>query len=126
MAVARQLFQALGAQVLFNLDANAQPAFVAQYFTNPRSNGGYDPRQHAIGLTFCVEIAGPLVPQGEAIDFQWFEERSLPASHEIGFGQSHVIEGALRCLTERSSYGLDFCSRGGADRRLQEGRGRTA
>ena len=75
----------LGQAIAITLTDDPQPVYVGQYFTSQRRIGGTDPRQHAIGLTFALEISGEIRPQGEALDFRWFEPGKLPAAPGIWF-----------------------------------------
>lgn len=97
-AIARELHEALGDGIRFEIEAEPQPIFVAQYFTESRSEGGHDPRQHAVGVTFCVVLSGAVRAQGEAIDFKWFDEAKLPAAHEFGFDQDRLVTSILKRL----------------------------
>lgn len=93
--VARQLYETLGNDIDFNIDPGLQPTYVAQYFTLLRDDGGLDPRQHAVGLTFCVPISGTVRACGEALSFTWFDRDNLPNAGEFGFNQDRVV---ARCL----------------------------
>jgi len=94
-AINREIRDALGNDLRFTIKEDVQPDFVAEYFTVPRDNGGFDPRQHAIGLTFCVPIKGKIRPQGEAISFAWFNCFQLPPPEEFGFDQDRVVAACL-------------------------------
>jgi hypothetical protein len=50
-------------------------------------------------LTFAVELAGSFVPQGEALDFQWFSISQVHEMQTIGFGQQQVIIDCLQYLS---------------------------
>lgn len=95
-AITRQVRETLGAAADFQLSEDPQPVYVGQYFTSQKPIGGTDPRQHAIGLTFAIEISGEIRPQGEALDFRWFQPGKLPAAHEFGFGQDGIVESVLK------------------------------
>ena len=95
-AVQRQLHETLGTAITFDLHTIDQPLYVAQYFTTARPVGIVDPRQHAIGLTFALPIAGDPQPQGEALSFQWFPPTKLPSARQFGFGQRKVVAECLR------------------------------
>jgi hypothetical protein len=97
-AVQRQLHSTLGEEVDFQIASASQPTYVAQY--RPFIGDGFqlDPRQHAIGLTYCIEVAGVPRAQGEAIAFDWFEPKALPQPQEFGFQQDHVVEACLKRL----------------------------
>ncbi len=67
------------------LDADPQPTYVYQWFPpedRPESAQhfahGDDPRKHAIGLSFTVQLDGDPSPRNEAIDFDWFAPAVLP------------------------------------------------
>jgi len=90
-AVTREVRQALGPAVEYKLPRPLEPAFIAQYFSEHRTGELFDPRQHAIGLTFAAEISGEISVGGEALDFGWYDVSKLPAEAEIGFGQDRVV-----------------------------------
>jgi ADP-ribose pyrophosphatase YjhB (NUDIX family) len=94
-AISREIRDALGNQAQFKLREDIQPDYVAQYFTVSKESGGFDPRQHAVGLTFCVLIQGNIHPQGEALSFAWFHCSQLPAPEEFGFNQDRVVVACL-------------------------------
>jgi ADP-ribose pyrophosphatase YjhB (NUDIX family) len=67
------------------IDVDPQPAYVYQWFPaeiapSPRSGlaVGHDPRKHAVGLSYVVEMTGTPAPSGEATDFAWFRPDALP------------------------------------------------
>lgn len=100
-AIARQIRDTFGAAARFETHSGAQPLYVAQYAPAAREVRGFDafdPRQHAIGLTFAVTLTGALTPRGEAHDFNWFPADQLPAPETFGFGQGRVVEACLRAL----------------------------
>lgn len=94
-AVSRQLRQTLGDTIRFQLDADAQPVYIAQYFPTRQPVGVVDPRQHAITMNYCLEITGQIVPQGEALEFRWFNPDSLPGAEQFGFEQDRVLRECL-------------------------------
>lgn len=100
-AITRQIREALGEAITLTLPDDPQPVYVGQYFTSQQPIGGTDPRQHAIGLTFAIEIAGDIHPQGEALDFRWFELGKLPAPHEFGFAQDRIVQSIIERLEVR-------------------------
>jgi ADP-ribose pyrophosphatase YjhB (NUDIX family) len=95
-AIRREIRAALGEQARFTLKKDIQPDYVAQYFTVHKESAGFDPRRHAVGLTFCVPIHGNIHPQGEALSFMWFRPSQLPAPEEFGFNQDRIV---IACLT---------------------------
>jgi ADP-ribose pyrophosphatase YjhB (NUDIX family) len=80
-AVRRHAAHTLAADVALN--NNPQPDYVYEWF--PReiapSDGtvfGDDPRKHAVGLTFVVELVGDPRPRNEALRFEYFPIGRLP------------------------------------------------
>jgi ADP-ribose pyrophosphatase YjhB (NUDIX family) len=94
-AAGRQLRETLGDDIHFQIDPAAQPSYIAQYFTEDRGFGLIDPRQHAIALTFVVEVNGAARATGEAHEFRWFPVTHLPLPGQCGFGQDRVISACL-------------------------------
>jgi ADP-ribose pyrophosphatase YjhB (NUDIX family) len=99
-AVKRQLRETLGSAVSVRAEDIQEPIHVAQYFSVRRKTGVFDPRQHAIGLTFCVPIRGTPRPRGEAIAFEWFPPRSLPSPDTFGYRQDRVVKACLANLAK--------------------------
>lgn len=71
--------------VALRLPQDPQPLDVYQWFPPddiPADVGdhGNDPRKHAIGLSFIVEMEGDPSPRNEGIDFAWFSLTDLPVS----------------------------------------------
>lgn len=97
-AIVRQVHDALGGAIRYELPNDPQPTFVAQYFTQSQPGTLFDPRQHAIGMVFGVPIEGDVCAQGEALSFRWFEPSSLPPPHDFGFQQDIVVAECLRRL----------------------------
>ncbi len=65
------------------LAPNAQPDYVYEWFPPPLapSDGtvfGDDPRKHAVGLSYVLELSGAPQPRNEAIDFAFFDGQNLP------------------------------------------------
>ena len=71
-----------------------QPQHVAEY-ARTGTGGPHDPRQHAIGMTWAVQLRGNPVPKDEAREFRWFAEGDVP---ELGFGQQDVLLAVLATL----------------------------
>jgi len=97
-AVLRQLTSTLGDGVQCSLTKRLHPDHVAEYFSDRRDGELQDPRQHAIGLTYIVVVAGVLQARGEAIGFRWFTPDALPPTGDFGFGQRSVVEALLERL----------------------------
>ncbi|MFF2487724.1 DUF4916 domain-containing protein [Microbacterium sp. NPDC058062] len=80
------------------LPADPQPDYVYQWFPAEIAPAdgtahGDDPRKHAIGLSFVVEMTGHPQPDNEASDFAWHAVDSLPA--DIWPGTEHLIHQLL-------------------------------
>lgn len=95
-AVHRELQECLGDAITPVLPAPEQPSFVAQYMTSPRPGYGYDPRQHAVSLTFAVRISGWVEPRGEALEFRWLPISEVDSLSPLGFGQDAIVAACLR------------------------------
>jgi ADP-ribose pyrophosphatase YjhB (NUDIX family) len=96
--IIRQIRETLGEKVRYRVARKPEPLLVAEYFSRKRANSLFDPRQHAIALTFSVETDGRIEAKGEALDFRWFDVRSLLPSTSFGFGQKKVVEECIRRL----------------------------
>lgn len=95
-AVQRQLVETLGTHITFSTTRLDQPTYVVQYFTTKRPHALLDPRQHAIGMTFCVPVEGTPMARGEALSFGWFPPDAIPSARQFGFGQRLVVEQCLK------------------------------
>jgi ADP-ribose pyrophosphatase YjhB (NUDIX family) len=100
-AVIRQIREVLGKQARCILVQRVQPLFVAEYFSQPIKALLFDPRKHAIGLTFAVQVRGTFKPGGEALKFRWFNRQQLPDSGIFAFGQRKVVSECIRRLEDR-------------------------
>lgn len=97
-AITRQVVSTLGDSVGFHVDPNQQPLYVGQYLPYASANFGFDPRKHALGLTYGLEITGTIVPCGEAISFEWFHPEELPLPNEWGFFQDRIASACINQL----------------------------
>lgn len=84
-AAARHLPLNLGPAVRFRALDWHRPDFICQYFTERREGFPLDTRQHAISLTYLVELEGEISPVNEAHEFRWFAPDALP--ERLSFGQ---------------------------------------
>lgn len=91
-AITRQLRDTLGSTIEFSLPDAQRPLYVAQYLPTQRGRFPHDPRKHAVALTYCVEIAGAIAPQNEALDFAWYSPDRLPPRAQFGFEQDRVVD----------------------------------
>jgi ADP-ribose pyrophosphatase YjhB (NUDIX family) len=93
-AVERHLKATLGESFALN-PSTLQLQQVIEYFTKPNVGSFYDPRKHAVALTYSARCSGTPQAQGEAHEFAWFPRHRL---HDIpfGFGQDRVVDLVLR------------------------------
>jgi ADP-ribose pyrophosphatase YjhB (NUDIX family) len=81
-AIHRHARDTLGVEI--DLGPDPQPVWVYQWLPDelrPQTGlvTGHDPRKHAIGLSFVVDLTGEeLHPQDEALDFAYFPIGALP------------------------------------------------
>lgn len=76
---------------------SSKPVSVAEFFRRPYENSGHDPSKHAISAVFLAEFpAGHVLhPQGEALEFQWFDLVDLPVTEEFWPGSRALVLNAL-------------------------------
>jgi len=123
-AVIRQVREALGPEVQCVLAARIQPVLVVEYFSRRARGSLFDPRQHAIGLTFAAKVRGNIQPTGGAVDFRWFTLHQLPKSKCFGFGQKKVV---LDCIRRLSAQEVVTSSKAAVNGRGQkDAAGRTS
>ena len=87
---------------------SVEPLITAEYFSVPREGELHDPRQHAVALVFVVTVEGPIRPCGEAHEFRWFLESTLPAASDFGFGQDRVLRSVIERLKLDPGFGKSF------------------
>lgn len=70
---------------------------VIEYFTKPDIGDFYDPRKHAVALTYSAacECAGEPEALGEALEFGWFGIDQLSGVN-FGFGQGEAVARVLK------------------------------
>jgi ADP-ribose pyrophosphatase YjhB (NUDIX family) len=103
-AVTRQMRETLGGRV--HCVVADYPIAVVQYFSRRIKGHAYDPRQHAIGLTYAVRLSGRIGARGEALEFRWFSRAELPSTRHIGFGQSRML---IDCWTKLEQPFFSAC-----------------
>jgi 8-oxo-dGTP pyrophosphatase MutT (NUDIX family) len=92
-AIRRHAHETLGVTV--DLGPDPQPVWVYQWFPDelrPQTGlvAGRDPRKHAIGLSFVVDLTGKQPePRDEALDFAYFSVVALP--QPLWPGCEHLI-----------------------------------
>ncbi len=84
-----------------------EPITLVEYLPRPRTpEAPDDPRRHAIGPLFAVEVGaeiGPPFPPGsDALGFRWFDADGLPESGTIGF---HLAGTLQRCVARLRAGG---------------------
>jgi len=72
---------------------------VIEYFTEPDLGDFYDPRKHAVALTYAASCECVSQPEalGEALEFGWFGLEEL-SEVEFGFGQGEAVVQVLKNL----------------------------
>jgi ADP-ribose pyrophosphatase YjhB (NUDIX family) len=72
---------------------------VIEYFTEPGAEGLYDPRKHAVAVTYAAscECTGEPEALGEAFEFGWFNIDQL-SEVDFGFGQGEAVARVLKKL----------------------------
>lgn len=72
---------------------------VIEYFTEPDLGEFYDPRKHAVALTYAAscECTGQPEALGEALEFGWFKIDQLSVVN-FGFGQGEAVARVLKKL----------------------------
>ena len=88
--IKREIVQTLGDKVKIKLKVN-ELAKVVQYMPEMELGEYFDPRQHAISLTYTAVLSGIFLPHGEALDFRWFSINQIDEMDDIGFGQKKII-----------------------------------
>lgn len=97
-AISRELDEALGGSLRRTARVDPPPLLL-EYSRTFRPGELYDPRQHAVSLTFPLWLDGEGVARGaEAKQFRWWNIDELDA-HTMGFGQESVL-GRLRAAAE--------------------------
>ncbi len=72
---------------------------VIEYPTEPGPDGLYDPRKHAVSITYAASCDCTAEPEalGEAFEFAWFKIDQL-SEVSFGFGQGEAVARVLRNL----------------------------
>lgn len=97
-ALSRHLRATLGADLRWSEPEYHRPASIGEYFPDRRRGHGWDPRKHAIALTYILPVHGRPKPGGEARELAWFRPGDFPLPHEFGFGQQIVVGRLLSLL----------------------------
>jgi ADP-ribose pyrophosphatase YjhB (NUDIX family) len=97
-AVERHVAVTLGAGV--HVDRSTlEFGAVIEYFTEPGPDGLYDPRKHAVAITYAASCECTSEPEahGEAFEFAWFKIDQL-SEVSFGFGQGDAVARVLKKL----------------------------
>jgi ADP-ribose pyrophosphatase YjhB (NUDIX family) len=89
----------LAAAVERHVAATQELGAVIEYFTERGADGFYDPRKHAVALTYAAacECTGEPEVLGEAFEFGWFKIDQL-SEVSFGFGQGDAVARVLEKL----------------------------
>jgi ADP-ribose pyrophosphatase YjhB (NUDIX family) len=109
-AVRRHLCATLGNDVRLN-PATLDLVDIIEYFTEPGLGEFYDPRKHAVSLTYAGRCNGKIwiVESGEASGFAWFNQEELD-NLEFGFNQGTIVKHYLARSAAKFRLGSS-CSR---------------
>lgn len=100
-AVVRQVRETLGPGL--KCQVAHYPIAIVEYVSRHSKAKPFDPRQHAIGLTYVVRLSGRVQAGGEAFEFGWFTRRTLPPARAIGFGQHSML---LECFERLQHHAI--------------------
>jgi ADP-ribose pyrophosphatase YjhB (NUDIX family) len=94
-AVQRHVAATLGPALQVD-QSTLELAAVIEYFSRRDLGEFYDPRKHAVALTYAAscECTGEPQPQGEALEFGWFGIDQL-SEVNFGFGQDKAVAQVL-------------------------------
>jgi ADP-ribose pyrophosphatase YjhB (NUDIX family) len=97
-AVERHVVATLGPAVRIDR-STLELGAVIEYFTKPDLGEFYDPRKHAVALTYAAscECTGEPEALGEALEFGWFKIDQLSGVN-FGFGQGEAVARVLEKL----------------------------
>ena len=97
-AVERHVEATLGTTVHVDL-STLELGAVIEYFTERGASGFYDPRKHAVAITYAAscECTGEPEALGEAFEFAWFKIDQL-SEVSFGFGQGDAVARVLKKL----------------------------
>jgi ADP-ribose pyrophosphatase YjhB (NUDIX family) len=97
-AVDRHVAATLGGRVRVDR-STLELGTVIEYFTERGAGEFYDPRKHAVALTYSAscECIGEPEALGEALEFGWFKIDQL-AEVNFGFGQGDAVARVLKKL----------------------------
>jgi ADP-ribose pyrophosphatase YjhB (NUDIX family) len=101
-AIGRHVHTTFGPHVTWTPPDVSRPEVVAQYFPQQRPDAGFDPRQHAIALSYPLEIHGSLgLPAGsEAHDIVPFLLPDRPGRRDVVFQQGHVVDALIAAVED--------------------------
>lgn len=97
-ALVRHLEKDLGPLALPEIPTSPAPFTVAEYFTDPKTSGFHDPRQHAVSLAYVVPVNGDCQPSAESLDLVWLSPAEVTAPDvilEMTVGHDRLVRRAL-------------------------------
>ena len=100
-AITRHLTETLGAHAGVDVGSDPQPHYVMQYFRQARLGdslrSGWDPRKHAVALTFVIELPAGVtaVRGGEGTEFRWIPIELLATMTDTWPGSMTAVLAAL-------------------------------
>lgn len=90
-AVKRHIHETLGVGLHWQRQDFRYPDVIGEYLRKVTTGYGFDPRHHAIGLSYSLECDGDVVAAGDARACAYFAVDCLPDPDEIGFSQANII-----------------------------------
>lgn len=97
-AIIRNLEKDLGPVALPQVPTSPTPFAIAEYLPTPGASQFFDPRQHAVALSYVVPVNGECEPSQNALDIVWLtpeEAASDEVASEMTGGQHIVLRQAL-------------------------------
>lgn len=92
-AVNRHVLATLGKRIAIDR-STLKVGTIAEYFSEPLEGELYDPRKHAVSITYTALCDGGVEALGEALRFRWFDISEVPEV-DFGFGQGEVVSRLL-------------------------------
>jgi ADP-ribose pyrophosphatase YjhB (NUDIX family) len=98
-AVNRHVLATLGDRIAIDR-STLKVGTIAEYFSEPFEGDLYDPRKHAVAVTYTALCDGEAEALGEAVKFRWFDISEV-SGLDFGFGQGEVISRLLEITASR-------------------------
>jgi hypothetical protein len=100
-ALVRHIEHDLGPHALPQIPASPQPFTIAEYLPTPGLSPFFDPRQHAVAISYIVPVAGDVHPQLDAIQIDWLTPElavTPQVQAEFSGGQGALVKQAVAYL----------------------------